>query len=178
MKHATTQAVTAFIFMVFAFLTHESAHLITAKLLGNTATMSINHVVPANGAWSSTGAATLITAAGPALTIFLGCIGFVWAVSRSSLLGLNILLVAFAHRALATIVSLNNPNDEMRVSLDLGLGPWTLPVVVSSTLLALSAIAIARTRPGYWRLAGVWIGASVALILVVFGEPFLPVLTW
>lgn len=178
MKHATKHAVLAFILMALAFITHEFAHLLVAKLLGNTATMSINRVVPVAGEWSSAGAATLIAAAGPACTILFGCIGFAWAVTRSSLLGLNVLLVALSHRALATIVSLNNPNDEMRVSLDLGLGPWTLPLVVASALLALSAIAIARIRPGYSYFVGVWIGASLALILAVFGEPFFPVVTW
>ncbi len=182
MKNVLKTSVIIFVIMVLTFVVHELAHFLMAKALGENAIMSINRVRPVTRVWHNPGGATFIAAAGPIVTILTGVFGFIWAVRRSSLrratLGLNIILVAFVHRLLATIVSLNNANDEMRVSMSLGLGPWTLPILVTSVLLVMSIYAFKKIKPGYGYLISVWLGSSFAVTLVIFGEPYLPRITW
>ncbi len=182
MRNILKTSILVFFIMILTFVFHELAHLLAAKALGENAIMSINRVRPVGGAWNNPNSATWVAAAGPALTVLGGIFGFIWAVKRSSFrgasLGFNILLVAFVHRLLATIVSLNNANDEMRVSMSLGLGPWTLPILVTAMLLVMSIYAFKKIQPGYGYLISLWLGSSLASTLVVFGEPHLPTITW
>ena len=78
---------------------------------------------------------------------------------------------------MASIVSLNNANDEMRMSIALGWGSWTLPIAVVCALLVMSIIAFRKTGASYHNLIGLWAGSSLAITLVIFGEPYFPSFT-
>jgi hypothetical protein len=177
MKNVIGVSFTVFVLTFLAIITHEGAHFAVAKVLGNESIISINHVRPVSGEWNSLNGARLISAAGPIWTIILGLLGFIWAIKQSSLMGLNIVLVAFIQRLLAAAVSLNNPNDEMWVGTSLGLDPWTLPIAVVAILLIMSVVAFRKTKPGSVHLIGVWLGSSIALMLIVFGEQYFPMFT-
>ena len=158
--------------VILSFIAHEAAHFIMAIALGYEAVATINHVRPVGPV--EPGHALLIAAAGPALTYGQGIIGFLMARGSASMLGLHLVMIAAFQRLMAAIVSMNNPNDEMRISLDLGLGQWTLPTIVSGSLLLLMILSARTVRPGWLYVFYAWLGLSIGFSLVVFGEPYLP----
>ena len=168
--------VLAVLITLIMFVLHEGGHALMAKALGYEVAASLNHVKTLGGA-NSEAHSMLITAAGPAVTFILGLIGVVLA-TRGQALGVTLVGTAFLIRARAAVVSLNNPNDEMRISLDLGLGAWTLPALVSGLLLGMLIYAIRKARPGIAYLVLTWLGFSVMITAIVFGESALPTLTF
>ncbi len=75
--------------------------------------------------------------AGPMVTIAQGVIAYVLVMRGASLKIYAFLYAAFFMRLVAGLVSVVHPNDEARVSLFLGLGKWTLPLLVAAGLLIL-----------------------------------------
>ncbi|MCI5046915.1 MAG: hypothetical protein MRY59_05395 [Aquisalinus sp.] len=160
------------IIVLLSFIVHEAAHFAMALALGYEATATINHVRTVGPV--EPGHALLIAAAGPALTYAQGIIGFLMARSGASMIGLHLVMVAAFQRVFAAIVSVNNPNDEMRISLDLGLGQWTLPAIIAGSLLVLMILSARTVKPGWIYILYAWLGLSIGFSLVVFGEPYLP----
>lgn len=147
------------------FAVHESAHWITGIMLGYPMQASPNRV------WSSTpmtpADALLVSAAGPVVTIAQGMLGFLLVRRSASRWGFAMLYMAFFTRLLAMAVSLFNPNDEARISAQLGLGTWTLPALVVLVLFVL-VYAASRRLELTWRDQLVcYIVASVTVTLVV-----------
>lgn len=121
------------------FFVHEFAHWITGVALGHDMVATPNHVWSRNpiNIWDQ----AIITATGPLVTIVQGILGF-WLVRRRRFqFGFALLYMAFFMRLLATGVSLFNPNDEARIRLLLGLGTWTLPLIVVIGLFILVMLA-------------------------------------
>lgn len=165
-------AVFIFIITLLSFVIHEAAHLAAATALGYEATATINHVYPHGDVKRGDG--LLIAAAGPIITVLIASVGAMLAISGRSLLALNFVVVSALHRLLAMIVSLGNPNDEARISLELGLGQWTLPAITVGFLAVLAVLSVRAVRPraSYWFLT--WLGVSAGMTLAVLGENILP----
>ena len=91
------------------------------------------------------------------------------------MLGLGLLVCAAVQRSAAALFSLiSNPNDEMRMSLELGLGAWTLHLLVMAGLWWLVWRTAKRVKPGWAYVIWVWLGTSFGFTLMIFGETFLP----
>lgn len=117
------------------FFVHELAHWIAGVALGYEMLATPNHV------WSKSPIGTLdgalISSAGPLITIAQALVGFLLVAKRGSKIGFALLYMAFFMRAVAAGISIFNPNDEARVSQMLGLGTWTIPLIVVISLFAL-----------------------------------------
>lgn len=163
------------IIVLLSFIVHEAAHFAMALTLEYEATATINHVRTVGPVEPVH--AILIAAAGPVLTYIQGIIGFLMARYGASMMGLHLIVVAAFQRLFAAIVSINNPNDEMRISLDLGIGQWTLPAIVVGSLLVFMVFSARTVKPGWIYIFYVWLGISIGFSLVVFGEPYLPSVT-
>ena len=160
-----------FAVLVISFVVHEAAHARTGVALGQAMAVGLNHAVPLGGALTE-GQAALVSIAGPIVTILIALVAF--ALARRSTAAMLFVLAAFVSRLLATIVSLFHPNDEMRVSLYLGLGPWLLPLLVTAGLGALAVLAL-RGHPIGWRGGlGLYLGGSLALGLILGLDRVLP----
>ncbi|MEO8268432.1 MAG: hypothetical protein ABI557_01855 [Aureliella sp.] len=120
------------------------AHWLAGASLGYDMVATPNHV------WSKTPMSVndqaLVSGAGPLLTIAQGFLGFWLVRSQRSHFGFALLYVAFFMRLLAAGVSLFNPNDEARISQLLGLGTWTLPILVVVGLFVLVVSASRELR--------------------------------
>jgi len=149
---------------------HEIGHLIAAKALGYEAAIRINSVSLVGGPqdWRD---AALVDAAGPLVTVLLAIIAL---AKRGGTLGPTIVFAALMMRILATVVSVQAPNDEARIGEALGLGTWTLPAIVVGLLAILMAVSARRSGVGWAWLLGTWIGTSLGFSAVVFGERYLP----
>ncbi|XUU61592.1 hypothetical protein ACRAQ6_04800 [Erythrobacter sp. HA6-11] len=170
-----------FLTLVFAlfvciFITqwlHELGHALAAVGFGYEVELSSNRVAPTEGPYATDVHRNLISMAGPAVTVLIAIAAYIWR-ARLGWLAPIVLWNTLTMRVLATLASINSPNDEARVSLSLGLGAWTLPLIVCAFLLALFVI-VARERGlgKMWYLAA-WIGMSLGYGVVVFGEKWLP----
>lgn len=155
---------------------HELGHALVAKGLGYEVLLSSNKVVPVAGDYASRLHQDLVSIAGPLVTIAIALAAFVWR-SRIGFLAPIILWNTFTMRLLAAVASIGNPNDEARVSASLGLGTWTIPIVVCGFLLLLFGLVARERKLGLlWYLAA-WFGMSAGYALVIMGEGWLPQFT-
>lgn len=154
---------------VLTFAVHEAAHWLTGTLLGYEMMLSPNQVratTPMPGVH-----AALTDAAGPAVTVLTALVAFAGVVSRRSRVAFAFLYSAAFMRLLAAAVSLFNPNDEARLSVYLGLGRWTLPIVVAGGLIGLTWIAAARLKLSWRDHLLCYVIASLVAALVVGADP-------
>ncbi|MEO8064429.1 MAG: hypothetical protein ABI821_16960 [Pseudomonadota bacterium] len=154
-----------FIVGIGSFLIHEFAHWIAGVALGHDMIASPNHVWPRDEI--SVRDMAIVAAAGPVVTIVQGVVGFWLVRRRHSQLGFALLYIAFFMRVLAAGLSLFNPNDEARVSQMLGLGTWTIPLVVVAGLAILLVSASRELKLKFRdQFFCYWVSAVVVTLIV------------
>lgn len=79
----------------------------------------------------------LVAAGGPVITIIQALVAFLFVIREKSYKAVAFLYAAAFMRVVATGVTVMNPNDEARISMFLGRGKWTLPLLLSFALVAL-----------------------------------------
>lgn len=121
--------------VIFSWLVHEGAHWAAGQLLGYDMVMTLNKGYPKNGMYNHPAHYQLISAAGPAITLMQAAFIFLYMRQRAALLLYPFLFTCFYMRFLATGLRISNPNDEARISSWLGLGTFTLPLIVVAFLL-------------------------------------------
>jgi hypothetical protein len=150
---------------ILSFVIHEFAHWIAGVALGHDMVASPNHVWP-RGAVSA-GDLLVICAAGPLVTVAQGIAG-VWLVRLGRpMFGFALLYMAFFMRLLATVISLFNPNDEAKVSQLLGVGTWTLPLMVVAGLFILFLSSSRKLELKFRDQLFCFVVASVVISLIV-----------
>lgn len=154
--------------VLFSFVAHELAHWGAGEALGLDMTMSLNRAYVAGGA-ASPRDALIIGLAGPIFTIVQALVAavFLW---RGAVLAYAFVFAAFMMRLSATFVSFALPNDEMRASVALGLGAWTLPALVTLGLLALTIAASRRLGIGWRTNLLSYMVTSLATAAIVFSD--------
>ena len=151
--------------VVASFLIHEAGHWLAGTALGYEMTFALNSVVSTTPL--SPRDAMIVSAAGPIVTAIQGVVSFVLIVRRDVVGAYAVLFVAAMLRVMATVVSVSNPNDEARISLQLGLGQWTLPILVSGALIVLVVIASRTLRLGWRTNVLTYLVCTVTLSAVV-----------
>lgn len=157
----TTKYIFAGVLVVFfTWLSHEFAHWLTSEQLGYHATMRINSTSFLKGENPSEWHQTIVSAAGPILTLLQGLVICLILVKGNWNKYLYLFLfTAFYMRFLAGLMNFINLNDEGRISEYFGLGTFTLPILVSSILFFM-VYKVSRK----WRLNWKF---QIATILVV-----------
>jgi hypothetical protein len=125
-------------------LIHESAHWLMGAAMGFEMRFNLNTVTYLSPTlpWQR----ALADGAGPVVTIVQGILAY-WAVMRSaSVKAFAFVYAAAFMRLVAGLVSVMHPNDEARVGMYLGLGKWTLPVLVAAGLIVLAVKASRRLQ--------------------------------
>lgn len=117
-----------FIIGVLTFIIHEFFHWFAGTMLGYDMVMTPNRAFSTSP--TSFYHKQFISMAGPFITYLQALVGYFLLVKRKVLLGFAMIYMAFFMRFFAGIISIFNPNDEARVSVDLGIGFWTLPSIV------------------------------------------------
>ncbi|MEO9887797.1 MAG: hypothetical protein ABJR05_17360 [Balneola sp.] len=124
--------------VVFTWLIHEFTHWLTSELLGYETVMRLNSAFSVKGQNPIELHRVIISISGPILTIAQGLIAFLVLKSRSWKKSLYpLLFTAFYMRFLAGIMNFINVNDEGRVSEYLGIGTFTLSIIVIALLFYL-----------------------------------------
>lgn len=124
--------------VLFTWLLHEFVHWFTAEILGYTAVMQLNGTAIASSQNVSELDQAIVSISAPLITVFQALVAFFCLKKQ----GWNqylypFLLVPFYMRLLAGLMNAINPNDEGRVGEFLGIGLYTIPVVVGAFLFFL-----------------------------------------
>lgn len=119
----------------FTYLVHESAHWLMGAAFGADMKFGLNAVkflsvlTAGQKAWTDF--------AGPAITVVQGLVAFALVMKTGSQNAFAFLYCAAFMRVVAGFISIVMPNDEARLSTFLGLGQWTLPILVGGALVVL-----------------------------------------
>jgi hypothetical protein len=132
-KYILITAVAVFL----SFELHELAHFFTGEFLGNKMALTLNSCYPESGFYLKEWHYTVVSAAGPLFTIIQALIFYFLLKRYNNYFLYPWLLIPFFMRFTAMILSFRRPNDEARISNYLGLGTFTLPLIVSFSLFFL-----------------------------------------
>ena len=155
-----TYAVTVAVAVFFTFAIHEGAHWLAGELLGNDMKMTLNSAYPSSGAYLEPWHWNWISAAGPLITLLQAIAVFLLMRTRSAAALYPFLLTPAVMRVMAMCMNVIKPQDEGRISQSLGIGTFTLPLVVCAALAYLTILA--SRRAGYSTRFNV---ASIVLIV-------------
>tara|TARA_R110000787_G_scaffold236620_1_gene343156 strand:+ start:59 stop:595 length:537 start_codon:yes stop_codon:yes gene_type:complete len=154
-----------FVIALLTFALHEGAHWLAGITLGH------DMVVSLNGSHATTPIPALdgmlISAAGPVVTLAQGVLGLILVRMFNSLAAYGFLFFAAFMRLMAAGVSMMNPNDEARISLYFGLGPWTLPLLMVAVLGIMTVIGSRHLRLSWQTNVLAWLTSSVAVSAIV-----------
>ncbi|MEM7571783.1 MAG: hypothetical protein AAF433_02730 [Bacteroidota bacterium] len=121
--------------VVATWLVHEFAHWLMSEALGYDAIMSFNKVWSVSGQSPTTTHALLIAAAGPIITLLQAITAFYFLRSGSwNKYWYAALFTACYMRLVAGAMNIINLNDEGWISNQLGIGTYTLPILVAGLL--------------------------------------------
>lgn len=124
--------------VIFTWVLHEFTHWLTSELFGYETIMRLNGTSCVEGENPTELHNALISISGPIVTILQGLIVFFMLKSRNWNKYLYpLLFTAFYMRFLAGIMNFVVVNDEGRVGAFLGIGTFTLSIIVSGFLFYL-----------------------------------------
>ncbi len=126
---------TGILTVVLTWFIHEFVHWLTSELLGYETIMRLNGTSTIAGQNPTELHKAIISISAPIVTTLQGLIVFVFLKSR----GWNkylypLLFTAFYMRFLAGLMNLIMANDEARVGQFLGIGTFTLSIIISGVL--------------------------------------------
>jgi len=151
--------------VAISWFTHELAHWCMAKALGYSPIMTMNTVSIGDETYTRPWHAMIVSAAGPVITIIQAILVYWWLSVKGWQRWLYpYLLLALYTRFLAGVFNVFNLNDEGRIGHALGIGDYTLSILVSGFLFWLVWKSTKQHKPG-WR----FISYSLFLIMV-FGS--------
>lgn len=119
------------------WLLHECSHWLCGTLLGYEMALTLNTAYPTAGKYDADRHYLLISAAGPVVTLLQAIVVFLLMRRGKSYRLYPFLFTCFYMRLLAAGMSIISPNDEARISEAMGLGAFTLPLVVTLFLFLL-----------------------------------------
>ena len=121
--------------VIFTWLIHEFTHWLTSELFGYETIMRLNGTYVVQGENENEWHSAIISISAPIVTVLQGLIVFVLLKSGSWNKYLYpFILTALYMRFLAGLMNFINVNDEGRVSEFLGIGTFTISIIVSGLL--------------------------------------------
>jgi hypothetical protein len=121
-------------------------HWLAGTGLGYDMGMTLNKSFPVTGIYRTEKDYHLISAAGPAATIIEALTVFFIMRNNNARMAYPFLFSCFYLRLLATSVSFSKLNDEARISQFLGIGTYTLLLIVTAFLFALLYVISTKYR--------------------------------
>jgi glucan phosphoethanolaminetransferase (alkaline phosphatase superfamily) len=150
---------------LLSYLLHEAAHWLAGAAFGFSMEFHLNGVkyLSASLPWQR----AVMDAAGPLVTIVQALVAYRLAMRTQAPQAYAFLYFAFFMRLVAGLVSVMHPNDEARIGLFLGIGKWTLPLLVAAGLLLLVWKASRRLGLTWKDQALCYVAASLVISLIV-----------
>ena len=120
-----------------SYLFHEFGHWIVGEILGNKMAYSLNNVWPRSGHYIDASHDLYVTMGGPAFTILLSLLFLLIIERYKTIYGYPVVLFQFVLRFLSLVVGGFAKQDEARISAILGLGTYTVAIIVLLILFLL-----------------------------------------
>jgi len=164
-KVSVTYVIATLIAVIFTWILHEFAHWLTSESFGHETIMRLNGTSPIDGKSVTDWQKILISASGPLITLIQALTIFV--VLKPDNWNKNLypfLFTAFYMRLMAGIMNFINPNDEGRISAFLGIGTFTLPIIITGILFFL-VYKISKKHHLGWKFQ-----LATTLIVMIFSS--------
>jgi hypothetical protein len=134
--------------VLFTWIAHEFCHYLTGRWLGYEMAMTLNsaYVLTPSTGYKFDWEHQVSSASGPIFTILQAITVYYIMKYRHIPLLYSTLFICFLCRFGATMLSFkpNNFNDEARISHFLGIGDFTLPIIVTLFLFGLVVLTVRR----------------------------------
>ena len=159
-----------FIPVAFAsYLFHEFGHWIVGEVLGNNMAYSLNNVWPQSGHYLDASHDLYVTIGGPAFTILLSLFFLLIIERYKTIYAYPVVLFQFVLRFLSLVVGGFVKQDEARISAILGLGTYTVAIIVL-LILFLMVMRASYLLKVDWKKNSYLFTASVLCDLLVIGS--------
>ena len=160
--------------VILTWVVHEFTHWLTSELFGYETIMRLNGTSVVEGESPTECQEAIISISAPIVTILQGLIVFLILKSRDWNKYLYpFLFTAFYMRLLAGLANFVNLNDEGRVSQFLGIGTFTLSIIVSGLLFYMVYKVSKRYSLGWkFQLGTVLIIMILSSILILSDQFF------
>ncbi len=119
----------------FSYLFHEFGHWIVGEILGNDMIYSLNYVWPRSGHYLNESHNLYVSIGGPAFTILLALISLLVFEKYSTIYAYIVLFFQFVLRFFSLVFGGFDQQDEARVSSIMGLGTYTVGIIILIILL-------------------------------------------
>ncbi|NJD21381.1 MAG: hypothetical protein FIA82_01750 [Melioribacter sp.] len=113
-----------------SYLFHEFGHWSVGEILGNDMIYSLNYVWPRNGHYLNESHNLYVSIGGPAFTILLAVVSLLILEKYSTIFAYLVLFFQFVLRFFSLVFGGFSQQDEARVSSIMGLGTYTVGIIV------------------------------------------------
>ena len=152
----------------FSYLFHEFGHWIVGEMLGNKMVFTLNYVWPKNGHYLHAGDYLLGSIGGPAFTILLALISLLVIEKYEIIYAYPVLFFQMVMRFFSLGFGGFARQDEARISSALGLGTYTLGIIVIIVLF-LMVFRASRKLKIDLKQNGYYFTVSILCELMVIG---------
>lgn len=118
-----------------SYLFHEFGHWIVGEFLGNDMFYSLNYVWPRTGHYLNESHNLYVSIGGPAFTVLLALLSLLILEKYSVFFAYPVLFFQFVLRFFSLVFGGFAQQDEARVSSILGLGTFTVGIIILAILL-------------------------------------------
>jgi len=160
-----------FLLLAAAFahnLFHEFGHWLVGTVLGNPMSMNLNFAWPTRGHYLAAWQAPIVSLGGPGFSILMALAALLVAEKYRAVGAYPFLFFPLFSRGFSLLFGGFAKQDEAVASADLGLGKYTVAIVVCSILLGLVWRGSTRLRQEP-RAIGFWCVGGVAAQLILIG---------
>lgn len=165
----TIQLMVVLLVAAFAHnLFHEWGHWLVGTLLGNPMSMNLNFAWPTNGRYLADWHATASSLGGPGFSILMAAVAWIVVEKRGTIYAYPFLFFPLFCRAFALLFGGFSKQDEAYISARLGLGKYTVALIVCAALVTLVWRGSRRLKLDL-RTIGNWCVAGTAAQLLVIG---------
>ena len=146
---------------------HEFGHWLAGTLLGNEMSMSLNGTWPTNGNYLKESHSLYVALGGPGFTILQAIIALVIIEKYRTLYAYPFLFYPFFSRFFSVTFGKFANQDEAGISVALGLGNYSVAVIVCSILLTLAWRGSRTLKLNFMAVSVVFLGSLAGKLMVI-----------
>lgn len=155
---------------------HEFGHWIVGEALGNNMAYSLNNVWPQSGQYISSSHEVYVSSGGPAFAILLSLL-FLFIIEKyKTIYAYPVVFFQMFCRFFSLVFGGFALQDEARISALLGIGTYTIAIVVLLLLFLIVLRASHRLRINLQRNSYIFTMSTLCILLVIGTEKLLTII--
>jgi hypothetical protein len=148
-------------------LFHEFGHWLVGTILGNQMSMNLDGTWPTSGGYLQGWHSPAVGIGGPAFSILMALIALIFVEKHRTAFAFPFLFFPLFARLFSLTLGNFAAQDEAGISASLGLGKYTVAIIVCSLLLALVWKGSLKLKFGFIALNGWAFGSTVCMMMVI-----------